>query len=108
MAISKTEIEGGKYTIVHDNVINLHLLRNGEVWDAGNVSYGKMLIAVAGELDALRSAQAQEAQPASPAQEMPVNQDIFVEIGFWRNDFDKIEGGKHFKKVAPDSTKETK
>ena len=53
---SKTDIDNGKYTIVHDNGTGLHVLRNGEPW----IRYGenqllKLLLACSAEIDQLRA-----------------------------------------------------
>lgn len=65
----KTEIKiaDGKYTIVHQNGVNLHILRNGEPWAAEwTVSHPNVLLAAAGEIEQLREALAAQNPPLEP------------------------------------------
>lgn len=68
---SRTDLEGGKYTIVHEDGANLRVLRHGDDWiGPGEVVGGKMLIAVAAELDDLRAKLAlPDAEPVATSSE---------------------------------------
>jgi hypothetical protein len=69
---SRTDIEGGKYTIVHTNGVGLHILRHGEDWlQEHEVHGGKMFIAIASELDALRAIPAQLVEASMPVKQEP-------------------------------------
>lgn len=51
----KTETKIGKYTVIHDNGVGLHLLRNDILWmDTDEVQLSKFVLAAAAEIDMLR------------------------------------------------------
>lgn len=53
---TETQIDGGKYTIVHDNGINIHILRYGERWADDEDGFPpKVVLACAAEIDTLRA-----------------------------------------------------
>ena len=64
MTFSTTTFGDGKYAIVHEDGLELHILRNGLPWlSSEEVQAGKMLLAAAHEIDALRAAITQPEVP---------------------------------------------
>ena len=55
---TETQVAGGKYSIIHDNGADLHVLRNGEPWMATHrdIPAPKLILCCAQEIDALRAA----------------------------------------------------
>lgn len=53
--MTKIDIDGGKYSIIHDNGRGLHVLRYGEVWkDERECAGDKFLFCCAQEIEDLR------------------------------------------------------
>lgn len=53
--MTKIELEGGKYTIIHENGCNLRALRYGEEWR--NLIGDNLVLAMAQEIEELREKQ---------------------------------------------------
>lgn len=62
---TKIEIEGGKYTIVHENGAALRVYRHGELWQ--NLTGDNLVLAMCNEIEELKRKLKRKLEPTTGA-----------------------------------------